>query len=121
MQDDIANFENFSSKILDRLKNMYNLKEDLQLAKKLKISSNTLHAWRSRDNVNLRTIVLSLPDIDYNFLIKGKGMNYAQIHNHEEENKILKEENRQLRIENDKLLQVIETLSSTLQRRRTNV
>jgi len=59
--------------VLDRIKSIYDLKSDLELAKFLKIPPSTLSSWRQRNSLDMDVIHSICVDINWNYLIRGIG------------------------------------------------
>lgn len=74
-----------SSEILDRVRDVLDVDNDLKLAKILEISQQTIKNWRLRNNVDIillankinRIIPKLAPLLDYNWLIFGETPKYS--------------------------------------------
>ncbi len=66
--------------IIDRLKNLLEIKSDSALAEFLNIRPNTLSTWKSRNSVDYSAIieVCKLYEIDLNFLFLGQSQNVSK-------------------------------------------
>ncbi|WP_340065159.1 helix-turn-helix domain-containing protein [Ascidiimonas aurantiaca] len=78
-----------ANKIIEKLKNVFNLSTDVELAGLLKISPTTLSTWKSRNSVDYKLIITLCEenDIDLNQLLLGKKI--GQSHESEPFNKLL--------------------------------
>lgn len=59
--------------VLDRIKSIYDLKSDLELAKFLQVPPSTLSSWRQRNSLDMDVIHSICVDINWNYLIRGIG------------------------------------------------
>lgn len=64
--------------ILNRLKEVYNIKKDTDLAELLGISKSTLSNWISRDSIDFDKIFSLCEHIDINWLLTGQGKRYKE-------------------------------------------
>lgn len=103
------NFVLNSGEIIDRVKKLLLIENDMKLARLFGMSQNTLYSWRARNNADIGLLIekihASFPKqligIDYTWLLTGKGYNEivvaiqateALIQNLTEENTSLKKE-----------------------------
>ena len=102
--------------ILDRIKELINIKTDLELAKYLGISQNTIYSWKSRDSVDVWVIFQRLPKLDWNYIFYGEGFNSMIEENEAREQELLKlrKENQRLKEDAHDLRKVLVNLSSIL-------
>lgn len=61
------------SSVLDRIKEYYSLKGNAELARFLGVASNTITNWYSRGSFDIDVIYTKCVDIDFNWLLSGKG------------------------------------------------
>jgi len=63
-----------ANKIIEKLKNVFNLSTDIELAGLLKISPTTLSTWKSRNSMDYKLIIdlCEAHDIDLNYLFLGR-------------------------------------------------
>lgn len=61
----------FSSFVLDNIKKKLKIKTDTDLAHRLNVSRSVISTWRSRDNINLRTIKEALPNISLDDIVNN--------------------------------------------------
>ena len=59
--------------IISRAKESLGFRTDARLAEYLRISRPTLSNWISRNSVDLKLLLSKLPEVDYNWLLTGKG------------------------------------------------
>lgn len=102
--------------ILDRIKELINIKTDLELAKYLGISQNTIYSWKSRDSVDVWVIFQRLPKLDWNYIFYGEGFNSMIEENEARDQELLKlrKENQRLKEDAHDLRKVLVNLSSIL-------
>ena len=102
--------------ILDRIKELINIKTDLELAKYLGISQNTIYSWKSRDSVDVWVIFQRLPKLDWNYIFYGEGFNSMTEENEARDQELLKlrKENQRLKEDAHDLRKVLVNLSSIL-------
>ena len=102
--------------ILDRIKELMNIKTDLELAKYLGISQNTIYSWKSRDSVDVWVIFQRLPKLDWNYIFYGEGFNSMIEENEARDQELLKlrKENQRLKEDAHDLRKVLVNLSSIL-------
>jgi len=62
-----------STIILDRIKELLDIKSDYVLSKRLSISSNTIYSWKSRDSIDVWNLFQKLPKLDWNYVFYGEG------------------------------------------------
>ena len=102
--------------ILDRIKELMNIKTDLELAKYLGISQNTIYSWKSRDSVDVWVIFQRLPKLDWNYIFYGEGFNSMIEENEARDQELVKlrKENQRLKEDAHDLRKVLVNLSSIL-------
>ncbi len=66
------NNSNFAILFIKRLKSALKISRDIELAELLGIKQNTISGWKNRNSVDMQLIIKKFPDIDVNYLIKGK-------------------------------------------------
>ena len=71
----IFNMKTFYSKqdILNRLKEVYNIQKDIDLANLLGISKSTLSNWVSRDSLDYDRVFSKCEHINIDWLLTGRG------------------------------------------------
>ena len=60
--------------IVRRAKLALDLKKDNELAQYLGVSRSTLSNWMARNSIDFGLLLSRLPDVDYNWLLTGKGI-----------------------------------------------
>ena len=84
-KNDVSNEYLNSGDIIDRVKELIGVPNDMKLAHEFKISQNTIYSWRARNNADL-TLMINLlfqyfpekmENFDFNWLITGKSSNYS--------------------------------------------
>lgn len=71
------------SKIIDKLKEYFNVKTDTDLAKSLGMSVSTVSNWRIRDSINYEIIFQNVKNVDYNWLLFDKEYENQEEFKHE--------------------------------------
>ena len=61
------------SEIVKRAKTVLNLRNDAALAAYLGVSRSTLSNWCARNSIDFPLLLEKLKDVDYNWLLVGKG------------------------------------------------
>lgn len=88
-------------KILDRIKEYYDLTTDIELSDFLGVSRSTVASYRNRGSVNYDLIFSKCPELNFHWLITGEGPQEAlqlskeereRIRQVEKENKLLKDQ-----------------------------
>ncbi|MBF0555922.1 MAG: helix-turn-helix domain-containing protein [Nitrospirae bacterium] len=69
---------NFTTMILDRIKLAYGLQTDISLCKRLNIKQNTLSNWKTRDTIDLKIVLSSCEDLNYDWVMKGIGNIFSE-------------------------------------------
>lgn len=59
--------------IVKRIKEAYQLRTNVEVARFLGVSAQVLSNWQNRNTVNYDTIIPRCPDINLNWLIRGEG------------------------------------------------
>jgi hypothetical protein len=82
--------------ILERLKTLFNLKKDVELADKLSVHYSNITAWRNRNTMNYEILFTICKEnkINLNWLINGEGEIYLHqenIYTNNEPNLIISE------------------------------
>jgi len=62
-----------TSDIIDRLKSVYEIDTDSAFAAFLGVSRSTVPTWKARNSINWELLFAKCDDINYNWLITGKG------------------------------------------------
>lgn len=90
--------ETETDKKILRLKEFFNVKRDIELAKKLDIGHATIANWRKRDAMDINILLNRCPGMDWNWFLTGVTSNENKNitpNEAEKEIKILKEQNFQ--------------------------
>lgn len=105
-----------TSIILDRIKEMLNIKTDFELSKYLEISSNTIYSWKSRDSVDVWNLFQKLPKLDWNYVFYGEGFDEVIKENESRDQELIqtRRENAKLKEDLVDLRKVLVNLSSIL-------
>ena len=69
-----------ASEIIKRAKQAMNFKNDSELAIFLGVSRGTLSNWQTRRRIDFQLLLSKMPDVDYNWLLTGKGSWLAHQH-----------------------------------------
>jgi len=68
----------YVKKILSRLKEVYNLRYDSELANLLGVKQSTLSTWKSRNNIDYDLIFAFCENINIDWLLTGEGEKYKK-------------------------------------------
>ena len=68
--------------IVKRAKRVLNFKTDADLAGYLGVSRSTLSNWVARNSIDFPLLLSKLKDVDYNWLLLGKGKPMPQLRNY---------------------------------------
>lgn len=94
--------------IINRIKSAYHFKNDAELANFLGIAPNTLTNWKSRNSIDYDLIFTKCVDLNYDWLITGRGHIHRQIEENKPLSNILAQpigDNKNIdKIENENLL-----------------
>ncbi|MDD5583178.1 MAG: helix-turn-helix domain-containing protein [Candidatus Marinimicrobia bacterium] len=70
----------FVNNILDRIKEYYSIKTDIELANFLNVHRSTISAWRHRGVMDYELVLKRCTDPDLNWLIYGENLNHQSYH-----------------------------------------
>lgn len=65
-------------KVIERLKSVYELHTDGALAEFFGVKQNTISTWRSRNSINYDLIFAKCDNLNFNWLLTGKGEPFAK-------------------------------------------
>jgi predicted nucleic acid-binding Zn-ribbon protein len=65
-------------KIIERLKVLFKVKTDTELALRLGVAQSTLASWKKRDSIDYALVIAKCDDGDLNWLFRGDSMEMPQ-------------------------------------------